>query len=65
MIDFLKNNVSMTLQIVLNLERLLKDFPTEFFFFFGNTGQGLTLARQTLYHLSHSTTLFGVKYFSR
>jgi hypothetical protein len=35
-------------------------------FFFGSTAvwiQGLTLARQVLYHLSHSSSLFSVGYF--
>jgi hypothetical protein len=39
---------------------------TWFFFFFGSTGicaQGLTLARQVLYHLSHSLALFAVIIF--
>jgi hypothetical protein len=38
----------------------------DFFFFFGSTGvgtQGLTLARQTLYHLSLLLALFCVGYF--
>jgi hypothetical protein len=55
---FIQHNV---LQFICVAENYRISFSLSFFFFFGGievSAQGLTLARQALYHLSHSTSPF-------